>query len=425
MLPFFLCFINDTIMLYTINQLYEHLYQKVQSVYEVFKDFFGEDYVDFQPRLTEGFFKQSIIHKLQNLDIKIADTAVCDFPIELSDTIVKGLEELCANYKVDIYVWWPRVTVTNEYNKSINIKDLYAKIAVQLDGRIPYENRGFGLNRATYTKDQFLSNYMFSHIEGIPKGNFESFMLPCLGTGPINNTINTLKSSYDGVTWMLFCQELAMYVTVESIKGGPWRRLETVGSNSLIPDYSSGYGNTYMRKNVFVDIFSEETLKQFIKYYLENGHLSLNFKEGRFCCGMPYYDYIIDISNTFIDYFNEYIKNKRQLEGCFIRNLLKRVIVSDGKFYSKEDTDSNCMSLDYYRGKKVLTFKGKEILTTITEEEATPKDTTLTIVISHNCAMYVLYHILRTINYKYRNEYYHNRYDHFKNAPSYKRVVYI
>ena len=35
-------------MEYTINQLYKKVFQKVFDVYDVFSNFFGEDYVDLQ-----------------------------------------------------------------------------------------------------------------------------------------------------------------------------------------------------------------------------------------------------------------------------------------------------------------------------------------------------------------------------------------
>lgn len=416
-------------MQYTINQLYTHLYQKAHDVYGVFKDFFGEEYVDFQPNMSEDFHKHKIAMLLKDFGIEVIDDKDFDTSYEISDTNLQRLKIQYANHKVRIYVWWPNVTVTNENNRSIHIKDLYAKVEVTIDGRIPYENRGFGLNRATYTKIQFLSNYMHSHIEGIPKGSFGSFQLPCLGHGPIADTINTLKNEGDEITWMLFCQELAMYITVESLKGGPWRRLEEVGSYALMPTYR-GYSN-HASKDTFLKFFSEETLKRFIKYYLEEGHLSLSFKEERFRCGMPYYEYIIDISNTFIDFFNKYITGTdiyiTRLKDRLYQNLLYHTIISNGKFYRCEDNNNYApdRNIQLYRNQKVLTFKGKDILTTITEDAASLDNITPSTIIEHKFAMYVLQKILTTVNYRYRNEYYYNKYGINKNAPSYQRVIYI
>lgn len=418
-------------MQYTVNQLYDHLYQKVYEVYDVFKNFFGEEYVDLQSPISEEFFKQKdIIYNLRILgNIDIPSDIDFTTPFEVPSSTLEVLENKMATHKAYIYVWWPKVKITNESNRSIHIKDLYAKVTVQLDGRIPYENRGFGLNRATYTKEQFLSGYMHSHIENIPKGNLSTFMSPCLGQGPIGETIGTLKNEYSEITWMLFCQELAMYVTVESIKGGPWKRLENVGINTLLPTHR-GY-NSNASEDRFVILFSKEKLKDFIKYYLEEGHLSLSFREGKFCCGMPYYEYIIDISNAFIDFFNKNLKRSSSLLNlCYSRSLLQHTIAANGKFYrDKEDRALSSYheeNLEPFRNKKVLTFKGKEILTTITEgEETTLDDTTVTTIIDHRVAMYILHHILRTINYRYRNEYYHNKYGINQNVPSYQGIIYI
>lgn len=418
-------------MQYTVNQLYDHLYQKVNEVYGVFKNFFGEEYVDLQFRVSGDFFKRvTIINNLKSLgDLEMAVDVDFTTPLKVSATTLSILENQVANHKADIYVWWPNVKVTNENNRSINIKDLYAKVTVQLDGRIPYENRGFGLNRATYTRAQFLSGYMHSHIESIPRGNLSSFMSPCLGRGPINETIGTLKNEYSELTWMLFCQELAMYVTVESINGGPWKRLENVGANTLLASHR-GYDNA-TNEYAFSSVFSNDTLKQFIKYYLEEGHLSLSYREGKFCCGMPYYEYIIDISNAFIDFFNKYLKRSEGLiKLCFGgRSLLKHTIAANGKFYKcRDERDLNSFqneNLDSYRNKRVLTFKGKEILTTITEDnESILDNTTVTTILDHRVAMFVLHHILRTINYRYRNEYY-NKYRTPQDGSSYQGIIYI
>lgn len=420
-------------MQYTVNQLYDHLYQKVYDVYDIFKNFFGEEYTDLQYRVNENYFKRiTIVNNLRALNLEIATDIDFDTSFEVSSSSLSILENQLANHKADIYVWWPNVIVSNESGRSIPIKDLYAKVTVQLDGRIPYECRGFGLNRATYTKEQFLSDYLHSHVESIPKGSPSSFMAPCLGSGPIGNTIDTLKNDYDEITWMLFCQELAMYVTVESINGGPWKRLENVGTDTLLPSHR-GYDH-YLDEGIFTAIFSRDTLKQFMEYYLEKGHLSLSYKDGNFYCGMPYYEYIIDVSNAFIDFFNKNLKKGAGLlRLCFSGSkLLHRTIAANGKFYRCKEEQNEIRSfhtedVNYFRNKRVLTFKGKEILTTITDEDVKSilEDTTVTIILEHKVAMYILHHILRTINYRYKNEYYNNKHRANQDAPSYQGIIYI
>ena len=351
--------------------------QKVSDAYGVFKNFFGEEYVDLQ-----------------------------------SDS---------SNYA--IYVWWPKVTVTNEHNKSIVIQDLYAKIVIQSNGLIPFEYCGFKLNRATYSIEQFLSNYLHSHIQEIPKHDFSEFGSPCLGTGPIGRTIQTLKTDFDEAEWMLFCQELSMYVTVESLFGGPWKHLESVGVSRQLTGYNS-FSFRSANPGNFLSFFSMDNLKAFFRYYLKHGHLVIAYRNSEFVCGMSYYEYIIDVSNAFISFYNNHLKaDRRKLELMFRANLLNSVQVRDEKFYSISGDGSNIQNIDRYKNCFVLKFKGKDIFTTITDSSSS--ETFTTTVISNKVAMFILRNILRTINYKYRNEHNSNTAGQQSSAQTCQRTVYL
>ena len=418
-------------MQYTINELYDHLLEKVNNVYEVFKGFFGESHVDFQTLSPEVAIKHRIMYKMSVLGINEVNLEKNNFdiPFEITDRDLEEIKDNLSDKKFFIYVWWSSVTVTNENDKSIDIQDLYARIEIQLDGRIPYENHGFLLNRATYTPEQLASNYMHSHINGIPTSNFAEFKEPCLGRGPIKNTIATLKNGYDEAEWMLFCQELSMYVTVESISGIPYHYLEKVGGNNKELYGYTGYDLSKADRSAFARLFQETELKKFIEYYLKNGHLSLTYKDSNFTFGMPYCDYIIDISNSFIDYYNKFLVNVHNRFDCFTYGLLNSATFKNNKFYNNNSSNNN-LSFERYKGKKVLTFKGKEITINILDTDSQYCASNIT-VISNNFAMYVLRNILRTINFRYRNKYYDNRNTYASQAkgtaPSSacKRVIYI
>lgn len=413
-------------MKFTVNQLYQYLFEKPLNIYDIFKGFFGEDFVDMQLENLSSI-KEFLFAKICNeASIKKGNTEE-DFNIsfEVSAKQLEELEETLENRRFLIYVWWPHVTVTNEYDKSVNIQDLYAEIEIQNDGTIPYEYHGFKLNRATYTREQFLSNYLHSHISSIPKNNFTEFQRPCLGGGPIRSTIGTLKNDYDEATWMLFCQELSMYVTVESISGGPYHRMETIGNKSQISSYRN-YDFSLVNKNKFLSLFTNDNLKEFIQYYLKHGHLSLRYINNTFTWGMPYYEYIIDISNSFIDFYNKYFSiTAQRLNNCFTNGILKQVVVANGKFYNEgENSDFNISNLDSYQGKRVLTFKGKEICTTIIDNKQ-DNESTSTTVISSSLAMYILQKILRTINFRYKNEYNNKNGRNQEGTPACERVIYL
>lgn len=417
-------------MLYTINELYELLHERVNAVYGIFKDFFGEENVDLQGLSPEVSFKNRIKHALPSWQIEDIQYEVDDYDskqYELSDGIISILKSNFEDEKVSIFVHWSTVTITNENNKSIDIQDLYAQVQFQLNGRIPYENHGFLLNRSTYTYEQFASGYLHSHIQNLSKEDLRTFKRPCLGSGPIKDTISTLKNDYDETMWMLFCQELSMYVTVESLEGVPYKYLEKIKGEKELYQYR-GYNLKDAYESSFTMVFTREELKNFIEYYLKNGHLSISFNNGRFTYGIPYYEYIIDLSNAFIDFYNEHLaSDSDKLSKCFDYNLIMNARFDGTKFYG-DNTSGDIHRFDVYKGKKILTFKGKEVKLRIIDpsEETQASRTT---IINHNLAMYILRNILRTINYRYRNEYKRskNSLDPEDKEPSSacQRVIYI
>ncbi len=259
----------------------------------------------------------------------------------------------------------------------------------------------------------------------IPKNNFAEFQIPCLGSGPILSTIVTLKNDYDEATWMLFCQELSMYVTVESISGGPYHRMETIGNRSQNPMYT-GYNFNYASKADFLTKFTNDDLKKFIQYYLKHGHLSLGYMNNAFTWSMPYYKYIIDISNSFIDFYNKYYSTTASnINNCFSTGVLKQVIVADGKFYNEGDYNSfDINDFREYQNKLVLVFKGKEIRTTIINSKQS-SEVTLTTVINNNVAMFILQKILRTINFRYKNEHNIKYRRNQEVTPACERILYL
>ena len=392
-------------MQYTINELRHKIFKPVFDVYEVFENFFGEPYVDLQGLPPDE-------HLLPD---DISMEALPSYDID--DSLLAGLIWRQRNIKPFIFVWWPSVKVTNENDKSVIIQDLYAKIELNVYGQIPTENRGFKLNRATYSIEQWSSSYLHSHIQSIPKHNLEHFMDPCLGTGPIIGAISSLKEAiseeFDEVRWMLFCQELSQYVQVESLAGVPYKYLENICVSDQLREFS-GYTNKkegmFGAVTSFYRVFNKAFLKDFILYYLKEGHLSIGYRNNTFITTMPYFDYIIDVSNAFIEFFNSNPSIgcigdgnvQRIIKDAFSWRILYKAVAVNGKF-CRENSSCNTSGIEDYIGKKVCTFKGAEIKLNIISNiaEFTPQTT---IIMNNNLAMFILNNILRTINYHYANE---------------------
>lgn len=404
-------------MRYTIDELRNKVFEKVFGVYEVFKNHFKEEYVDLQNVPDSVGFKEY----LPSLT-KVNDEYVVDE--EGINNLINSFSGSC----YDIYVWWPKVVITNEHNKSIIIKDLYAKISITIEGRIPWSYHGFLLNRATYPMIQFVSDYMHSHVNYIPTRDFSDFQSPCLGRGPIVNTITSLKANSDEVMWMLFCEELSRYVTVESLSGVPYHKLEQVGIGHEHHEYGAF---TPVHNNMFngfqcygSDRYSTYYLEptalkaatnKFVAYYLKHGHLSFDYKTKGFVCGMSYYDYIIDVSNCFIDYYNtELVHNQEHLDFLYRRGFLNKVFVVNNTFHKVGNNPRN-ENFAFYQNQHVLYFKGKDIKTRIITSREDNHQIVETTLFSHNLAMYVLESILKIINFRFKNE--HNNRD-TGNSPS-------
>lgn len=374
-------------------------FKEVYQVYKVFQDFFGEDSVDLQDLPDDDV----IALHFNAHDIPMREDGSC---YEANGNTFNSVIRDFSNARPFILVCWPKVRVTNENDKSIVIQDLYAKIELDAKGYIPTEDRGFTLNRATYPMEQWVCSYLHSHICSIPKEHLDQFQNPCLGEGPIIQTINSLRANisegFDETKWMLFCHELSLYVTVESLTGIPYKYLENVHLNNTL-SYHGKYDENYGRAlEHFNEVFSLVELKEFILYYLHNGHLAINYQNEVFKVGMSYFDYMIDISNSFIEYFNTHFDNKSIAQKCFDCYVLYHSIASNGHFFDPGSSDT-IPDVSQYVGKKVCTFKGRDVTLRIMEpsEEKSQKTT----VLNHGLAMYILNNILKIINYRYTNEY--------------------
>lgn len=405
-------------MQYTINELKQKVFGKVFDVYGIFKDFFGERFTDLQEMPDDLEFKIA----LGNYDIDVTQES-----FEVSDSNMAHIKEYYSTLKPFILVWWPTVTVTNENDRSVDIQDLYAKITLTMGGTLPWEYSGFRLTRTTFSETQYANGYCHSHVphfSGVP-----DFQDPCLGTGPIRHTIMDLHRQYEEALWMLFCQELSLYVTVESLRGGPYFRMENISSIRALSgydDYTHNAGSfeglsCFWRHNPSKRQLFKDLLKHFTFYYLKKGHLVLNYKEGIFISGMTFFDFIIDISNSFIDFYNQY-GQAENVQDLYDRHILEEALAANNKFYLPDSAQNADTSLE---GSEMFVFKEEmKHLHIFSENSAHTETTTL---LNWKIAGYLLGNILKIINYRYRNEHTKqlNSSSPTAAAPTYQTVIYI
>lgn len=402
-----------------IEELYNSLMEKPLQVLDIFNDFFGEENVDMQGYYSLEDFKSGIKNSFINdyvsenryIDMSLEEWNIYNNKtiLELPESqIIKILDNLPKLKRtigliklgnIFILVHFPHVRVTNEHNRFVDINHLWVKIKISYDGTLV---GFFSLNRSEYTLLHMSSNYLHSHVSGIPVGNFTEFQVPCTGSGPINDTITTLNRDYDEDMWNMFCLELSKYVTVESIAGVPYRYLERLGTNNMEAGNDSFL--IYNSPHYF-SVLPSDKLKDFVKHFINTKKLKFNYVNGSYSIGMSFSEYIILISNEFISWYNN-LFNKFKVTATFDTlkdaRLLKECIIDNGKIYS-EVGGANRNRYISYIGKEVCMFKGSKITVNITDVNELSNDNK-SIIFDIQTALYILQQILKVLNYRYGRE---------------------
>lgn len=339
------------------TKLHKELMEKPLKVYEIFKDFFGENLVDLQ-----------------------------GFPDLIPDSLALGE----SSYSGYIIVRFPHVKVTNEHERSVDIKEVYAKLKIDHTGSLIGK---FQLSRAHFPISHIRSNYAHSHIPGIPSLDIP-FLDPCLGSGPINNTINSLNVDFDEDLWNLFCLELQKYVGTESISGVPYRYLEHIGvdrHSSSVNTYNIYYGGSLPRH------YNHALYTRFLR---EVPFSSLKFKyhNNEWQFAMSYTKYIVLISNLFIQWFNNLPKEERESWGALAQGMVAEYKICNNKIYTTSNTTSNYFDIE---GLQICTFKGTPVKVVVEREASVVENTALLII--PQIANKILTDILNLVNWKYGN----------------------
>ena len=329
-------------------------YPKLCEIVDTFNRFFSTERVDITSR---WFYDKSLLLKLLEGYEGCHDLSLLDF----LDQKFSGYSGECVFEDLAIYVWWPSVTVTNEKGQSVEVKDLYAKVILYPNGKL---RQKFQLSRATYQYEQYSSNYMHSHINGI-NSDPSIFMNPCLGTGPLIRTQQTLSESNSADLWDLFCVELDRYVHVESIAGTPYKYLSRIGTGIMYPIVYTGHREIVYRcicdNPPLSDLFSK-----FFRYVLVQKKLKFGLIGGMFTCAYNRTDWIIKLSRLFIKFYAMMSSTRRTqicLSTLLNQSILLDVKFNDGNFYSYSLNRGGVISYDNFINKHVLWFKGNDIRT--------------------------------------------------------------
>lgn len=364
-----------------IEALYRELLELPRAVTDIFNDFYGEERVDLQPISLEDFINLLETNNLYEIVGNTSDFAntryyrghadsnlLNNFRVaagsmslvtneSIFDRYVNYIKEFIGNrwfIDIPIIVHFPHVTIRNEYDRTVEVDNLWAKVPVTWEGK----GKGwFKMNRSEYDVVHMQSDYMHSHVSGIDFGF--KFRSVCTGSGPINNTMSSLTVGFDEPIWQLFCLELERYMGTESLSGGPYRRMENIGANG-----SNKRDNFPIEQNNHIsnEYFTKELSSKFLDYLFTNNILKFNYRKGSYGLAHTFADTVLTISNAFIDWYNAKYRttyNIPAIEDLRGNGVIKEVIIANGAIY---DPNSDA-SRDYsqYVGRKVLTFKGHDV----------------------------------------------------------------
>lgn len=348
----------------TANECRQYILNRFSTLCETvdkFNRYFSSENIDIY---GNGFQQKSLLLTLlegYEEDFKINPKSLEEYlDEELSDDRIGLFENLA------IYVHWDSVTVTNERNQSVVVTDLYAKVPIYPDATLIGR---FSLTRATYSYEQYSSNYMHSHVNGINNSDPSSFMRPCLGSGPLNSTQNSLSYSGNSDLWDLFCVELDRYVHIESIAGIPYRYLSDIGTNQLSPSPLIYEGNRSSHlRTINENADRSELFRLFFKWVLEKKQMKFSFCNGLYKSAYSDTEWILKLSEAFLKFFAMMSASGRtnvNSNELLNRQILIEVKKRDGVlyYYSASSTNHHLTNYGSFQNLHVLYFKGNDIRT--------------------------------------------------------------
>lgn len=358
-----------------------------KKVLQVFTEYFSEDLVDSDINSYE-----EIVRKLDKVVTEDAyKNEGLPWLITMCDSVVSS--------QLNVIVRFPRVTVTNEHNNSIDITELYAKVSIDCNFCEPIVLK---MMRTEYSLEQWTSGYSHSHISGLC-ANSGDWKRPCLGSGPLVDTRDKVtisnitideKLEYLG----LFCYELDKYVRVESIEGIPYNHLESVGSG----DSKIVLGNNAVDWYYFRGT-AKLILEDFYKYFISEYNFKFSYINGQYIVGESLPRLLMKMSQHFAVWYNKegYNKYKKSLE-YLTEHILVKYKISNEQIY----TGDRCVNQVYIdainaENREMLVFKGKPVILRIYDNAESFSELYLL-----NASIFDLFYtrILTIINYEYRNK---------------------
>lgn len=304
---------------------YKEYLNNINKVYEIIKEYFGEEKTDVQV-VPEDVFE---ISKIWNEWVGNATTTF-------------------------ILIHFPEFIITNEFGENHIIRDLYVRLSLRPDGTPYFYIEG---QRSTFTEAEVNCGYIHSHLR---KNYFYEYQNFCLGTAPIKDTLLSLNDKYSEDLWLLFCGELEEYLKTESLSGGPYISMKEISEGSITEKKYSYKCRDIINLNCISK--RKSLFREFLNYFLT--HVSMDFYAlfDQYNPAMNIIEFSVLLSNTFFKFCNTLLCEEGLAEELSMNNLIEEniicpIIIRSGRLYVGRTTQ---LSSSLNNGGDIV-FKGKPI----------------------------------------------------------------
>lgn len=180
------------------------------------------------------------------MDIKtvhsIAESIYGDYRVSLEDSM-PGFEN--GSYLV---IYYPVVKITNEHHKSYIKKNLYVILKLaQGNGIVKIIN--FKVMTSSMTLQEYTQKYVHSHVNfafrHAPNNGYDYVpdLSVCTGSGPLSRIYSFVIEKETNVIHILTL--IDQFLSVESLEGVPYRRLEHLNTRTGTVSYAFSFNNRY------------------------------------------------------------------------------------------------------------------------------------------------------------------------------------
>jgi hypothetical protein len=270
-----------------------------------------------------------------------------------------------------VTIKFPQLTIINGKGSEHNIRDLYVRWRFTKGFKM---SKGLAGVRGLISYIEYRCGYIHSHLPSFSYASAETtptFHTFCLGSGDfadLNRDWHIKDSVFDQRDFELLLYQLDAYVRWESLQGGPYMRMDTIGVGN-----QNSYLDEHTKKNQF-----ESTIYALDHFPLKFDHLSRRFK-------VTYSSLENMLMKTDIPELTKIKKtpNGEYLYGDVTFNTIQGWIEKGNEVFSKEP---------------LLTFRGKDVYLKIMEFSGETTNSNLLEVPHPDVTKYILEQLTQKTN---------------------------